>query len=115
MARFTGIPSVPPVGIEEWQARMFNAMKQNIELLIGARGESDGASRAVLRSSVASVNVPAPQLRATTAIGSGFSVGGAEVPSLADYQNLVRDVQLLSSDVATLRQVVEVLVAQLRS
>lgn len=115
MARFTGIPSVPPVGIEEWQARMFNAMKQNIELLIGSRGESDGASRAVLRSSVASVGVPSPQLRATSAVGSGFTISGAEVPSLADYQNLVRDVQLLSNDVTALRQTVETLIAQLRS
>ena len=30
MARFTGIPSLPQVGVEEWQYRFLNAMKQNV-------------------------------------------------------------------------------------
>ena len=38
MSRFTGIPSLPQVGVEEWQSRILGAMKQNIELLIGTRG-----------------------------------------------------------------------------
>ena len=70
---------------------------------------------AVLCCAAASVGVPSPQLRATSAVGSGFTISGAEVPSLADYQNLVRDVQLLSNDVTALRQTVETLIAQLRS
>ncbi len=39
MARFTGIPEIPQGGIDEWQYRVFEAMKQNIELLTNTRNE----------------------------------------------------------------------------
>lgn len=115
MARFTGIPSLPQVGVEEWQYRVLTAMKQNIELLIGTRGEQDLSSRALLKSSVAVVSTPEPSIRAVSAVGSGFTISGAQVPSLADYQALVRDVQLLVNDVAALRATVNTLISQLRS
>jgi hypothetical protein len=114
MARFTGIPSLPQVGVEEWQYRVLTAMKQNIELLIGARGEQDLSSRALLKSSVRLTAAPEPSIRAVSAVGSGFTVGGAQVPSLADYQALVKDVQLLINDVAQLRATVNALLTQLR-
>lgn len=115
MARFTGIPSLPQVGVEEWQYRVLTAMKQNIELLSGTRGEQDLSSRALLKSSVAITSAPEPSIRSVSAVGSGFTISGAQVPSLADYQALVRDVQLLMNDVAALRQAVNTLIAQLRS
>lgn len=114
-ARFTGIPSLPQVGVEEWQYRFLGAMKQNIELLIGTRGEQDAASRALLKSSVAITSAPEPSLRAVSAVGSGFTISGAQVPSLADYQQLVSDVQLLVNDVAALRATVNTLISQLRT
>lgn len=115
MSRFTGIPSLPQVGVEEWQSRILGAMKQNIELLIGTRGEQDASSRAVLKSGIAITRVPEPTLRAVSAVGSGFTIGGAQVPSLSDYQALVRDVQSLTNDVAQLRAAVNTLISQLRS
>lgn len=115
MARFTGIPSLPQVGVEEWQYRVLTAMKQNIELLIGTRGEQDLSSRALLKSSVAITSAPEPSIRSVSAVGSGFTISGAQVPSLADYQALVRDVQLLVNDVAALRATVNTLISQLRS
>lgn len=115
MARFTGIPSLPQVGIEEWQYRFLNAMKQNVELLMGTRGETDASSRALLKSSVTITGAPEPSLRSVSAVGSGFTVGGAQVPSLADYQALVSNVQSLTNDVATLRATVNTLINQLRS
>ena len=114
MARFTGIPSLPQIGIEEWQVRVLNAMKQNIELLIGTRGEQDLSSRALLKSSVAITSAPEPSIRAVSAVGSGFTIGGAQVPSLSDYQLLVRDVQSLTNDVAALRAALKTLISQLR-
>jgi hypothetical protein len=115
MSRFTGIPSLPQQGVDEWQFRILGAMKQNIELLIGARGEQDLSSRALLKSSVRITGAPEPSLRSVSAVGSGFTISGAQVPSLADYQALVRDVQLLANDVAQLRATVNVLISQLRS
>jgi hypothetical protein len=114
MARFTSIPSLPQVGVEEWQYRTLSAMKQNIELLIGTRGEQDLSSRALLKSSVRLTTAPEPSIRAVSAVGSGFTVSGAQVASLADYQALVKDVQLLLNDVAQLRATVNALLAQLR-
>lgn len=115
MARFTSIPSLPQQGVEEWQFRILGAMKQNIELLIGSRGEQDLSSRALLKSSVRIESAPEPSLRSISAVGSGFTISGAQVPSLADYQALVRDTQLLANDVAQLRATVNTLLAQLRS
>jgi hypothetical protein len=115
MSRFTGIPSLPQVGVEEWQSRILGAMKQNIELLIGTRGEQDASSRAVLKSGIAITRAPEPTLRAVSAVGSGFTISGAQVPSLSDYQALVRDVQSLTNDVAQLRAAVNTLISQLRS
>lgn len=114
MARFTSIPSLPQVGVEEWQYRTLSAMKQNIELLVGTRGEQDQSSRALLTSSVRLPGAPDPSIRAVSAVGSGFTVSGVQVPSLADYQALVKDVQLLVNDVAQLRATVNTLVQQLR-
>jgi hypothetical protein len=115
MARFTGIPSLPQQGVEEWQYRILTAMKQNIELLVGTRGETDAASRALTKSTITITKAPEPSIRAVSAVGSGFTVSGAQVPSLADYQALVRDVQLLVNDVAELRSTVNTLISQLRS
>lgn len=115
MARFTGIPSLPQIGVEEWQYRILSAMKQNIELLVGTRGEADAASRALTKSTITITKVPEPSIRAVSAVGSGFTISGAQVPALADYQALVRDVQLLVDDVAQLRSTVNTLISQLRS
>lgn len=115
MSRFTGIPNLPQQGVDEWQVRVLGAMKQNIELLIGARGEADASSRAVLRSSVKLSGAPQPSLRSISAVGSGFTISGAQVPSLADYQNLVRDMQLLANDMQQLRTALNQLIAQLRN
>jgi hypothetical protein len=115
MARFTGIPNLPQVGVDEWQYRILGAMKQNIELLIGTRGEQDLSSRALLSSTVRIQSAPEPSIRGVSAVGSGLSISGAQVPSLADYQALVKDVQLLVNDVAVLRATVNTLLSQLRS
>jgi hypothetical protein len=114
MARFTGIPEIPQSGIDEWQYRTLEAIKQNVELLAGIRGETDGASAAILRSSVA-VRVPTNiAFRGLSARGAGFTISNVQVPTLDDYTQLIQDFQLLAQDVNTLRTVVSALVNQLR-
>lgn len=132
-ARYTAIPALPQTGVDEWQSRFLSAVKENVELLTGTRGEYDLASAALNRSSL-TVSQPADQsmVRVTasgngTSVPSGFQInpdgsggyvvdvtGTVSVPLLEDYNRLVVDVQKLANDVATLRGTVAVLIAQLR-
>jgi hypothetical protein len=114
MARFTGIPDIPQSGVDEWQFRALEAIKQNVELLTGTRNEQDGASTAVLRSTVTTRAPTQAQFQGLSARGTGFTLGGVQVPSLDDYTALLRDFQALSQDVATLRETVASLITQLR-
>ena len=99
--RFTAIPSIPQGGLTDWQFNTMSAMKENIELLTGARG-SDNSVRAITGGQV-TVNNPAPQtMTRVTATGAG------------DYFKLVSDVQQLANDVANLRATVNALVNQLK-
>lgn len=114
MARFTMIPSVPTQVSSAWEAQMLDAVKQNVELLAGIRGESDLSSRAVLRGDVRVQVAPAPTFARVTAEIKGFTISGERVASFDDYAKLVNDVQRLGNDVALLRQVVNALIAQMK-
>ena len=127
--RYTGIPAVPTTGVDMWQAQMFQALKQNVELLAGIRGEADWASKAITKQQVDLADPPAQVMTAVSAAAAGTNVltsftisgdnvtvtGQASVPVLDDYTNLVIDVQSLANDVAQLRAVVQLLITQLRS
>lgn len=113
MPRFTGIPDIPQSGVDEWQFRTLDAIKQNVELLADLRNENDGASAAVLRSSI-KTRMPQAQFLGLSARGTGFTLGGVQVPSLDDYNALLRDFLLLSQDVAAMRSTMDALINQLR-
>lgn len=112
--RFAAIPNIPQVGLSDWQFQTFNAMKENIELLTGARGEKGVANQSVIRGQITVNSVPAPSIQQVTAQGSGFTVGGQNVVSLEDYGRLITNVQQLINDVATLRNTVNTLINQLK-
>jgi len=112
--RYTAVPAVPLVGIEEWQSQLLNAMKENIELLTGTRGEPDLASVAINRARLTVAVPPAQSMVQVSAQGSGATISGANIPILEDYVQLITDVQKLANDVANLRATVEVLITQLR-
>ena len=136
MPRFTGIPSLPQSGVDEWNLRTLNAIKQNVELLTGSRGEQDLASKALLRSQF-SVTSPAAQTMtqatpfsvtvdpadlATVASGAGtVIVVKADTASWTSVVNSainaasISDLQRLANDVATLRATVDALVQQIRA
>lgn len=119
MARFTGIPALPQSGIDEWQFRFLDAMKQNVELLTGTRSEPDGASQALLRSTITAANPPALSYTGLTARGAGvtITISGAatQVPTYTDYAALVRDVRNIGSDVQQLRTTLDALMRQLKA
>ena len=114
MARFTAIPNPPQSEISGWQYQMLTAMKENIELLIGSRGEKDGASRALTKSSVTVVQAPTQTMRQITAQGATVHLDGAVVPAMDDYIELLKNVQALANDVASIRETLNTLITQLR-
>lgn len=111
--RFTAIPSIPQGGLTDWQFNTLTAMKENIELLTGARG-SDNSVRAVVGGQVTVASPSAQTMVRVTATGAGFTISGVTVPSLDDYSKLVLDVQQLANDVANLRATVNTLINQLK-
>lgn len=113
MSRFTGVPELPP-DMSEWELRVLSALKQNIELLIGARGEVDSASKALVRSDISVRSSITPQFQALSARGAGITVSGVAIPTLDDYTALLQDFIKLSQDVATLRNTLSTLITQLR-
>jgi hypothetical protein len=98
--------------LTDWQFNTMNAMKENLELLIGARG-SDSSVRALTAGQVTVSNPAAQRMTQITAQGVGFTVSGVDVASLADYVKLASNVQQLANDVASLRATVNTLINQL--
>jgi hypothetical protein len=113
-SRYTAIPAVPLAGVEEWQSQFLNALKENVELLTGTRGEPDLASAAVTVSRLSVAVPPTQEMQRVSANGSGVTISGTNVPVLEDYNQLIVDVQRLANDVANLRATVEVLITQLK-
>lgn len=111
--RFSSIPSIPQSGLTDWQFNTLNAMKENLELLIGARG-SDNSTQAVVSGQVTVANPAAQSMTQVTAQGAGFTISGVTVPSLDDYSQLIVNVQQLANDVANIRSTLNILINQLK-
>jgi hypothetical protein len=115
VARFNAIPPVPQGGLSPWEFATISALKENVELLTGARGgESANANRALIKGQVTVSGAPTQQMTRITAEGNGFTINNVVVPSITDYVKLLRDVQQLANDVANLRNTVNTLIAQLK-
>lgn len=113
--RFSPIPDPAPTEVGSWQFSMLMAMKENVELLTGFRGENDGASQAILKSNV---TVQPVQQTPVFVQSQGFgtpSPNGTLVPTLDDYALLVSDVRRLAESVRTLQETLNLLITQLRS
>lgn len=111
--RFTSIPSIPQSGLTDWQFNTLNSMKENIELLTGARGSSN-ATRALVAGQIGVQPAPSQSMTQVTATGVGYTISGVTVPSLDDYIKLVQNVQSLANDVANLRGTLNALISQLK-
>jgi hypothetical protein len=113
MTRFAAVPNVPTTGT--WETHILETLKQNVELLAGLRGESDGASRAVLRGSVTIGAITQAYYTGLTASGEGYVLsGGQQVPTAEDYIKLVTNVQQMGNDIAILRDVINTLLTQIQ-
>lgn len=114
MSRFTPIPAIPTSSMSDWQFNTMSAMKENIELLTGSRGEKDGTSRALTTGAVTVKEAPAQTLPRITAQGNAVNISGATVPDMSDYAELLKNVQMLANDVTAIRDTLNTLISQLR-
>lgn len=113
MARFSAVPEIPTEGIKDWETAVLTPIKENVELLVGFRGEAGGGSRAVTKGELTVNLAPAMTLQSITAQGTGFTISGDDVAGLEDYGKLIDDVTRLGNDVIALRDVVNLLIEQL--
>ena len=114
MARFTGIPTVPTAGLPELQANLFGALKENIELLTAARGETDLISKALIRGDVTAKQVGTQVMGSVQNISpdgfTGSHVDANQIASLAAFRGLKTDVQTLANDLADTRAALNLLI-----
>ena len=112
--RFVAVPEVPD-GILDWEALLLAAQKEKIELLCGTRGESDGASIACVRGDITAQNVGQQDMISVTLSGSdGYSISGQDVAALTALRNLREDVQLLANDLFKTREMLDLLIRNLK-
>lgn len=110
---YAPLPAVPQVGIPEWQFQFLNGVKQNVEILTGQRGNT--GYQAIISGQVGVQPLGDLALRQVTATGAGFTISGQDVAGLADHTKLIVDVQTLIGDVATIKEVLNALITQLKS
>lgn len=113
IANFSAIPAVPQSGLSQIELATLSALKENVELLTGARG---GGSRKAVTSAEVSIDLAPPQnMTQVSAQGIGFTISGVAVPSSQDYVKLVQDVQTLAEDVAQIRNTLNTLITRMRT
>jgi len=117
--KFTGIPAIPTEGLADWQAQIFSAIKENVELLIGIRGEVDLASAAIIKGNIRVSSMETQDMRQVKVIGrtwSGISglPSGESVADGGDFIVMRSDLQSLANDVAVTRETINVLLEQLK-
>ena len=114
MARFSALPALPQSNITATELAILGALKENVELLIGNRGEPDNASRALIKGQVIVGVAPEQTMTRVSATGSGFTISGTQVAGLEDFSRLISDVQKLANDVAYIRATLNALIQQLK-
>ena len=116
--RFTSVPAVPQGGFTDYQTVLIGAVKENVELLTGLRGEVDTVSKAVTQGQVTVNEMGQQKLQQTSAKGNGsvITISGTdyELANLDDFRKLILDVQTLAGDVAQMRATLNFLLRQLK-
>lgn len=110
-SRFVVVPNITQAGINPAQYALFSSLKENIELLIGARGD---VTRAVVRGQV-TVRAVDKSGDGLSAQGSGVTISGAAVPTLDEYHKLLADVRRLNTELNAVRDTLNTLISQIRT
>ena len=112
--RFVGTPEIPDGALLDWQAVLFSAIKENVELLTGTRGEADLASRAIVRGDLTVQQLGQQVMTTVSARGEGFNISSQNVAGLDDFGLLINDVQELANDVYRTREAFDLLIRQMK-
>ena len=116
--RFTSVPAVPQGGFTDYQTVLIGAVKENVELLTGLRGEVDTASKAVTQGQITVSEMGQQRMQQVSAIGAGstITISGTsyDLANLDDVSKLIIDVQTLAGDVAEMRATLNFLLRQLK-
>ena len=110
--RHVATPEVPNT-LLDWQAILFSAIKENVELLTGTRGESDLASMAVVRGDFTVQQVGAQVMGSINTSHNLTPTSLAEAAPLDSFTDLRGDVQLLANDLYYTRQALDLLIRNL--
>ena len=102
MANFAPVGDVPQTGLSQWEAQLLGALKENVEVMTGARV----AGLHVLMSDLVTVDPLGPQTMTQISATGTATVG--------DFQALMIDVQKLSNDMYDTRNKINALIAQLK-
>jgi hypothetical protein len=121
MSSFAPVPDVPLEGLDLATSSLFKALKEDVEILTGAR--MNGV-RAVMSDNITVQAQDNQQMKRVSAGGNGYATSYPNAASVVyplviinyqDYIQLVTDVQNIANDVARLQSVVNSLIGQLRS
>lgn len=112
MTSFVSIPALSPEQLTSPQMATIEAMRQNLELLIGDSAKGENA--AVTRNAVTVSPEYTRQLETMSATGYGYTISNVDVAALADVRNLIQDVQRLSNDVQVLYNMLNSLIVQIK-
>jgi hypothetical protein len=111
--RHVATPEVPDT-LLDWQGVLFSAIKENVELLTGTRGEGDLSSMAICRGDF-TVNPMGTQLM--NAINTSHNVTPNALNKAAPldaFLDLRSDVQTLAVDVRETRAVLNLLIQNIK-
>tara|TARA_R110000787_G_scaffold39229_5_gene98488 strand:+ start:1874 stop:2233 length:360 start_codon:yes stop_codon:yes gene_type:complete len=113
--RFISVPAVPTnTNLSQQITVLIENIKENVELLTGLRDEADAISKSITQGQVTLLNMSIQNMRQVAAKGVGFTISGEKVASLDDYGKLIVDVQTLANDVKVTRDVLNILIRQLK-
>ena len=107
--RHVATPEVPDT-LLDWQAVLFSAMKENIELLTGTRGEADLASMAIVRGDITVEQVGDQEMGTINTSHNLTPTAFNECAPLDAFTDLRDDVQLLANDLYYTRQALDLLI-----
>ena len=115
MPKFQGIPAIPNEKIPQWQFDLLSAMKENIEILMGARGPGRAITNDAVGVAAQAFQVMTQVSARGDYINTTAALNANGAPSLADYVKLLNDVQQLATDVSKIQDALNALLQNMRA
>lgn len=111
--RHVAVPEVP-TNIVDYQQVVLSALKENVELLTGTRGESDLASMSIVRGDLTVEQVGQQDMGSINTTSNTSPPSLAQAASADMINDLRNDVQILANDLYYTRQALDLLIRNLK-